>query len=92
MPHARLVVVGRLRIELSPYRLDQARRPGWGWASVIIRSLTRLSRMNTLTGRRVFSLPAREAQASIGYGDLARYISRCRAGKEHDHLGDVFRR
>jgi hypothetical protein len=28
-------------------------------------------------------LPAREAKASIGNGDLAGHISRCRAGKEH---------
>jgi len=41
------------------------------------------------TGRKAFSVPTREAKASIGHGDLARHISRCRAGKEHDHLGDV---
>jgi hypothetical protein len=38
------------------------------------------------------SLPTREAQAGIGHGDLAGHVSRCRAGEEHNNLGDVLRR
>src|SRR5215469_6085281 len=35
------------------------------------------------------SLPPRQEPAGIGHGDLAGHVSRCRAGQEHDHLGNV---